>query len=130
MTDRNHAAVVWDLDSCENVCEVNALDGGSLEVVGLAIKGDKRRGYTVTGKVMSRKNVDIGAINGIAVSVHCNAPRDGRASLVGRVEFGPPFEMPLTFALPCGPSSNKPRIMDYSVFIGAQLAAADVWVAV
>jgi len=108
--------IARDLEE-EETLEYDATCAGLVKDARLGIEGNEKTGWVVTGEIASREGADMDTIRRIAVTVRRDASPDGTAPLIGRVQFRPPFEMPLTFALPCGPSSHDPSPADYSAVV-------------
>jgi uncharacterized lipoprotein YbaY len=49
------------------------------------------------------------------VSIRNTALADGPSPLIGTVELKPPFELPVTFAVPYDPAAVQPNPMFYSI---------------
>jgi len=74
-----------------------------------------KTGPVVTGKILFSEEPDVDAISRIEVSIRNTALADGPAPLVGTVELKPPFELPVTFAVPYDPEEVQPNPMFYSL---------------
>jgi len=72
-------------------------------------------GPAVTGKIVFSEEPVVGKISRIEVSIRDTALADGPAPLVGTVELKPPFELPVTFAVPYDPEKVQPNPMFYSL---------------
>jgi len=69
----------------------------------------------VTGKIVFSEEPDVRKIGRIVVSIRNTALADGPAPLIGTVELTPPFELPVTFAVPYDPAQVRPNPMFYSI---------------
>jgi len=74
-----------------------------------------KTGPAVTGKIVFSQQPDVSKISRIEVSIRNTALADGPAPLVGTVELKPPFELPVTFAVPYDPEKVRPNPMFYSL---------------
>ena len=76
---------------------------------------EKKAGPAVTGTIKFSAPPDVKKISRIVVSIRNTALADGPAPLIGTVELKPPFQLPVTFAVPYDPAKVRPNPMFYSI---------------
>jgi len=113
--------VVHELDGTEESCGHGPRGGAAVRVASLAIQGGASADHVVAGEIVSRDGADVESLTRIMVSLRRQSPPGGIPSLIGTVEFGPPFEMPLTFALPCGTPWDSHNPADDLASIGVHI---------
>jgi uncharacterized lipoprotein YbaY len=74
-------------------------------------------GPVFTGKIVFGEEPDVAKISRIVVSIRNTALADGPSPLIGTVELKPPFQLPITFAVPYDPAQVRPNPMFYSISV-------------
>lgn len=75
----------------------------------------KQAGPAVTGTIKFSAAPDPKKISRIVISIRNTALMDGPAPLIGTVALKPPFQLPVTFAVPYDPAKVRPHPMFYSI---------------
>jgi len=76
---------------------------------------ETKPGPAVTGTIRFSAPPDVKKISRIVVAIRNTALADGPAPLIGTVELKPPFQLPVTFAVPYDPAKVRPNPMFYSI---------------
>ncbi len=79
------------------------------------IEATRQTSPVVTGKILFSAEPELEKISRIEVSIRNTALADGPSPLIGQIELKPPFQLPVTFAVPYDPAKIQPTPMFCSI---------------